>query len=430
MKLCLIGASSSAILYLYTLSNILKENVSKLKRMNLDIIVLEKNKIIGRKFLATGNGRCNIANKIINDFSYNNQETYNLVHEFNNEDIIAYFEKHGLKLDISKENYESFVYPFSKSAKSALSLFLRIINNNFSYINQNSKSLKAYLTFALEEKFLDYEESKDFITIKTDKKTIEVNKLIFATGGMSSPSLGSDGSIFKILERHDVKINELHAGLSPIRVRNNFNEIENERLKVKMKLESKEFKYEESGEVIFKKNYISGIVAFNIYSIIKRLHFNKHIKNVSLHLDLIPTFNEYTDFIQYNEELGSSLLYGIFSISIAKYLSKIFNIDKNNDNVKLSENKIKTIFNNLKDFKIDYVLEDDFKSSQVTIGGVSYSNLNLPSLSLKNNKNIHFIGEIIDSDGLCGGYNLMFCFASAMKVARSISLDFLNHQDI
>ncbi len=430
MKICLIGASSSAIFYLYILSNFLKENVLNLKDLTIDIIVLEKNKVIGRKFLATGNGRCNIANKITTDFSYNNSETYDVYNEFDNQSIIDYFEKHGLKLDISKENYDSFVYPYSKSAKSTLNLLLSIINNNFSYINSTSKKFKINLTYSIEEKFLDYQEKGDLILIKTDKRTIEANKIIFANGGMSSPSLGSDGSIYGILKKHGIKVIEPHAGLSPIRVKNNFSEIENERLKIKAKLRLKEVKYEEVGEVIFKKNYVSGIVAFNIYSIIKRLSFVKNIKDISLTLDLIPTINKYEELLEYTKQLGSLFLFGIFSTNIAKYLSKFLKLDINKKYLQLNENEVKVIFENLKNFKIDYALEDDFKSSQVTIGGVSYSNLDLSSLNSKSNKNIYFIGEILDSDGLCGGYNLMFCFSSAMKVVKSISSDFLNHPSI
>ena len=85
-----------------------------------------------------------------------------------------------------------------------------------------------------------------------------------------------------------------------------------------------------------------------------------------------------------------------------------------------NEKEIKSLAFSLKNLKFHYESTYDFKDSQVSIGGISYSNLNITSLESLLEKNIYFIGEILDSDGLCGGYNLMFAFASAFKVLNSL----------
>lgn len=75
----------------------------------------------------------------------------------------------------------------------------------------------------------------------------------------------------------------------------------------------------------------------------------------------------------------------------------------------------------LTNYKFNYLSNYDFLSSQVSVGGVSYYNLNINDLSSKIDENIYFIGEILDSDGMCGGYNLMISFFSALKVVKALS---------
>ena len=398
-EIFIIGGSSSG-LFLSTLISYYK--------LDYKVTIIEKNKIIGRKLLATGNGRCNLLNKKINEYSFNNNETKNLIKE---EDIPFEIDFFINKLGIKLTSIENLVYPYSFNAKSFTNFLIDFIKNHDVRILN-------------ETKFSDYKKiDNEKYQIITDKGNYETDYIIFASGGKSYPSLGSDGSVFNILKKHNYLITPIFPGLTPIKIKENVKEIENERIKCEVSLFSRENKliYKENGEVLFKKDGLSGICVMNISSLIirKRL-INPYISinfltNISLN-EFIKIFTIYLNNNNNNKN-DKNFLKGIYSERLASYLFKNINrLFNNNINI----NNIKEIYNLISNYKFNYLSNYDFLSSQISIGGVSYNNLNYKDLSSKKEKNIYFIGEILDSDGLCGGYNLMIAFFSSLKVFSSL----------
>lgn len=390
MKILIVGGSSSGLFLALDL---------KMNNKDAEVIVLEKNSILGKKIYATGNGRCNLGNTSINDFSYNNEETFAVYKKFNVKKQKEYFEKIGLKL--TKNN--NLIYPFSYSAKQFSDRLIALVE---------LKGVKVLLN----EKFKDYSIFGNKVIVNSNKQKFLVDKIVFAVGGKSNSKLGSDGNLINLFKEHKYKLNELLPGLAPFKVKENVSQIENEKVKVLVFLFSgNEEIYKESGEVLFKKDGLSGIVSFNVNSIILR----KKLKKAKIYLDLFENEKEedlITNFNELNSLYGTSFLDGIFSIKMKNYIVSTTNV-KSLYKYNLSE--IKKIVQFVKKMPFSYVSSYDFDSSQVTIGGISYSNLN-EDLSSKIEKHVYFIGEVIDADGLCGGYNLMFAFASAKVVSEAI----------
>ncbi len=385
-QLFIIGGSSSAIFLSLLL---IKE------KCDLKINIIEKNKILGRKLLATGNGRCNLLNNKIDEFSFNNEYTKNLCLENIINFEINFFEELGIKLT----SIGDLIYPNSFSAKSFTDYLIRILKNN----NVN---------FITETTFLDYQKNDNKYKIVTDKINFIADAIVFACGGKSYPNLGSDGRIFDILKKHNYKIKNLKPGLSPIKTVEKVKEIENERIKCLVSLfVNNKLIYQEDGEVLFKKDGISGICILNISSLIQRNNYYR--PEISLNLLTNITLKEFLNFYNVSKE---NLLYGLFSERLALFLNKeIEKIFKN----KINKNNIKQVYSYLSDFRLTYLTSYDFKDSQVSLGGVEFSNLT-ENLESKNERKIYFIGEMLDSDGLCGGYNLMIAFSSALKVFNKL----------
>lgn len=380
MLVTVIGAGASGLfLSLYL----------KILNKNIDILLIEKNNEIGKKLKATGNGRCNLGNLKINKDSYNNS-FINI--EINNSlipELIYIYHSLGIETRI----VNNLIYPYNLEAKRLVELF-------------NYKIKKNNIDLRLNEKFIKYELSDNKTIIYTDKNKYITDYLVFSNGGITYPKLGAtDESIFNYLSLRGYKIEPLRKGLSPIKIKENIKCLENLRVKclASLLIDNKEI-YIEEGEVIFKKDALSGICIFNISSLINRKINKYRNKKITIKLNLFPNIN-----IKY---IDKSQIYSLFSNELIKYL----NIDLDS----LNETSFKNILSKCQNLLFTYKKHYDSNYSQVSIGGVSLDNIDKYNFQSKKEKHIYFIGEILDIDGLSGGYNLMFALYSALKVSESI----------
>ena len=368
MKCVIIGAGASGVAAAINI---------KREYPNDEVVIIEHSDRPLRKILATGNGRCNLGNAKLDIKKYNHPELLEL---FSYQDYINYVESYGFK---TKEIGE-LVYPYSESAQTVRNQMLKQLEQNKVRIH-------------LEEDFIDYEVIKDGVRVKTNKSVFEVDKLIIATGGKSTKGLGNDGSIYAILEKHGYEIAPLRPGLVPIKTKENTKLIEGLRVKANVSLlENGKKVFNEDGEVLFKKDGLSGIVIFNA---------SNHVKNPSFKyefvLNLLPENN---GELQRNHQQfldKSRFLDEYFAPKIAEYLK-----DKISD-----ENYIKDLQNLKFTFKDFY----DFENSQITIGGIQISDMK-PNFESKKEPNVYFLGELLDMHGPCGGYNLTWAFICGQKL--------------
>lgn len=373
MKITIIGAGASGLALAIKL---------KLNNPNLYVLVLDKNSKAGRKLLATGNGRCNIGNNHIEEWTYKDNFLTNLIFEKYN---FNYQDSFWNNLGIKTKMICNLCYPYSESSKSFVDFLLEKCN-------------ELSVNFAFEESFIDYKIEDNKIIIITSKQTFISDKLVFATGGKSYSKLGSDGSIFGILKEHNYEIRDLKPGLCPIICKEKTKDISGQRVKTMVTLKSNDkIIHKEQGEVLFKDDGLSGIVIFNISSLITR----KELKNVVISLDLLPEYDLDILENEFKTQQVEKFLKAFFTLPLVNYISKRLNSNNINEAIKLCKNLSFT-------YKTNY----GFDNAQITIGGVTTNNFT-DSLESKMEKNIYFVGEIINNDGLCGGYNLMWAFGSA-----------------
>ena len=343
----------------------------RIKELNpsFDVTIIEKNDKLMKKIAVTGNGRCNYANLGDLENKYNHPFANQIINNFKPNDLVAIFDKYG----IHPTTIDNLVYPVSLSAQTVILM----LNKRLEELNIN---------ICLNETVLDYKIKDNKCFLKTDKNTHIFDKLVFSSGGKAYPQLGTDGSLFDVLRQHGYLIEALSPSLSPIKVKENTKKISGQRVKCLVSLLYKDkLYYSEEGEVLFKDDGLSGIVILNMSQMINRLSDKKDVKLV---LDLAPSKtvkpNQYLEYVQ---------------PKVASYL-------KENS---LNINRIVFSFKNFYDFDV----------AEVSHGGVSLNEVTNELMSKKENK-VFFTGEILDVDGMCGGFNLMFAFASAETVAKAI----------
>ncbi|MCP5455248.1 MAG: aminoacetone oxidase family FAD-binding enzyme [Thermotogae bacterium] len=388
---CIIGAGASGIV----------AGIESLKNKYRTVII-EKMDSPGKKILATGNGKCNFSNKNMNpNFFHTENKDYAFVENFlKTYDfgfIKNYFENLGI---LTKTDSAGRAYPFSEQSKTVVE---NLVNN---YTERGG-------IFSFSEKVISVEKNKDFFIIKTEKNIYKSTKLIISTGGMSYPKLGSDGSMTDIIRNLGHKVNFFRPALVPLESKERyFKNLKGIRIKGNVKLlhNNKIFR-EEYGEIQFTEYGLSGIVIFNMSR-----YFN-YMKNLKISIDLFPEYSEnfIKNFIEKNILYEKNLKYVLNGITNDKISDLIINIYKIRDSEKIS--------GKLKNMEFDNLNPKDFSSSQVSCGGIPLCEIS-ETMESKIIKNLYFTGEILDTDGDCGGYNLHWAWCSGYAAGKDKRSDY------
>ena len=372
MKIVIIGAGASGLVAAINY---------KRHHKNDDVLIIERLESSLKKLLASGNGKCNLGNSSIDFSLYNNPEfAKKIIGDYDYKKLFS-------SVGIETKTNGTLAYPVSESAVAVKEALLNC-----------AKSLGISIKNA--ENMVDF-DVKDRIKIATDKGEYFADKLYLAGGLKSSPKLGSNGSVLDILSRHGYKINEPQPGLSPLFTKEKTKSIDGIRVKASISLfESKKLIHKEDGEVLFKEHGLSGIVIFNTMSLIARNIGKQH----KISLDLLPEFSdEYLKNYRNSREFSEFML-AFLNPKISAYLKERFK----------SEN---AIFKAIKNLEFSFDKSYGFDFSQVSVGGINVSEVD-DNLMSKREKNVYIIGELLDIDGPCGGYNLTWAFASAIKSTK------------
>ena len=369
MKVLVVGAGASGIVAAINYKRNHKSD---------DVLVIERLDSSLKKLLASGNGKCNLGNSDIDFSLYNNPA-------FAESIIKGYdYKKFFSSISIETKTFGDLAYPVSESAVSVKEALLNSAKN----LGISVKNAERLVDFAV----------KDKIEVITDKAKYSVDKLYLAGGLKSSPKLGSDGSVLDVLAKHGYKIKSPEAGLCPLYTKERTKLVDGIRVKSTVSLfKNGKLIHKEDGEVLFKEHGLSGIVIFNTTSIISR----DPKQSYKISLDLLPDFSlEYLKNYRKSHKF-SELLLAFLNPKLSKYLTERF---ANEDQV----------FTALKNLEFTFDKSYGFDYSQVSVGGIDVSEVDEKLMS-KLEKNVYIIGELIDIDGPCGGYNLTWAFASAIK---------------
>ena len=384
MKIIIIGSGASG----------LAAGISLL-RCGYDVTILERNNISGKKLLLTGAGRCNFFNSDQNIVHYHSNDK-DILAKIITSDNIHLVEDFITSLGIVPKVKDGYYYPFANQAYNMKELLER------TYLDLGGKIKYNYLVEKIEK--------KNSLFLVNDN--ISCDKLILATGSKAYKMTGSDGIGYQLAKKFNHHIVKVLPSLTSLITREKTN-LKGVRVDAKVTLYEDGVKVrEELGQVQFTDYGLSGICIFNLsYYAVKGLNDNK---SEVITIDLMP----FMDKVSFKNKKVYDLLLGFLPNKMIDYILKTLDISKDIYYEDLSSNKKKELTKLLKEMKFNITSYKEFDFSQVCSGGVSLKEINPLTMESKLVKNLYIIGELLDVNGDCGGYNLTFAFLTGILTSR------------
>lgn len=387
MKIIIIGSGASG----------LAAGISLL-RCGYDVTILERNNISGKKLLLTGAGRCNFFNSDQNIVHYHSSDK-DILAKIITSNNIHLVEDFITSLGIVPKVKDGYYYPFANQAYNMKELLER------TYLDLGGKIKYNYLVEKIEK--------KNSLFLIND--TISCDKLILATGSKAYKMTGSDGIGYQLAKKFNHHIVKVLPSLTSLITREKIN-LKGVRVDAKVTLYEDGVKVrEELGQVQFTDYGLSGICIFNLsYYAVKGLNKNK--KEV-ITIDLMP----FMDKVSFKNKKVYDLLLGFLPNKMIDYILKTLDISKDVYYEDLSNDKKQELTKILKEMEFNITSYKEFDFSQVCSGGVSLREINPLTMESIFVKNLYIIGELLDVNGDCGGYNLTFAFLSGILTSRGDS---------
>ena len=368
-------------------------------RRGAGIVLLEQNTDIGKKLLSTGNGKCNYTNKKMDSSCFNGSIRLikNGLSVFNENDTIAFFEELG----IPAYDKNGYIYPNSKQAASVVAA-LRMEMMSL------KKTDKGYVVFS-----------------ETDK--VKSKKLIIAAGLKAAPKLGSDGSMFKIIESLGHRFLPVVPALCGFYCEGlKFNKTAGVRCDCALTLHTSAGNTLCSeGELQITDYGMSGIPVFQISR-----YASMDIKNGNtprLETDFMPRMSD-DELLKYlrkrvacvkDKRSVNEMLNGILNQKLMLELIHQSKISPDKKAAMLDDKDLNKLVSVMKHTYVYMKKPRSFQFAQICAGGIDTKQIDPCTLSSKVCDNLYFAGEILDVDGICGGYNLQFAWATGATAGRN-----------
>lgn len=381
-----------------------------------EVILLEKNNNCGKKILVTGNGKCNYFN---DDFALEHYRSSNLeilrniINDTNKSQVIQFFRSIGIVPKIKNGYY----YPMSNQAVSIQqALLIEAKLNHVNIVNNVNVN--------------DVKNIYDKFYLQTNSGEYICDKLVLATGSKAAPLTGSDGF------GYDIALKFGHSLIKPLPAL------------VQLKGNEKYFKmwagikadvivslYEENkkiakeqGEILLTDYGVSGICILSLSGRVAR-GLDKN-KKEHVEINFIPWVDDNIEqamewFDKQNtlvhDRTISQILDGMINYKLVNLILKKEKIEITAKWDDLTLNQKKNLVENLKQFYLKITGVNSFDKAQVCSGGIPLNEVNIKTMESLKQKNLYIVGELLDVDGDCGGYNLGFAWISGMVAGQNIS---------
>lgn len=378
-------------------------------REGSEVTILERTNRVGKKILATGNGRCNITNIDCNMNHFHGaypKFALGSLTAFDQNDAIQFFEELGIT---HKVEAGGKVYPYSDQASSVLDVLRMEVE-------------RLGIHVLVEKEVTQLQKTKEVFKVKCkDSSAYTADKVIMATGGKAAPHLGSNGSGLLILESlgHHV-IPPFPALVQIVLDTDVARKVKGVKFQGKVAVfDEKGQKKEENGEILFTEDGISGPPVFQISRIVSKQRMKN--KNSTIILDLFPgyTLDELVVILQMRiayqpqKAIGDFLIGLVNKRLIPQLLKAAYLEDSKRSCSLLSQKEIMRLASLLKQWEFIAIGTRSWTNAQVMAGGIDTSEMDIKTLQSKKVKGLYVIGELLDIDGDCGGFNLQWAWSTA-----------------
>jgi hypothetical protein len=361
-----------------------------------NVIVAESNSAAGRKLLLTGGGRCNLTHtgnidEFIREYKPFVQFVRHCIHTFPPEKLRDFFARRGLE---TIEEQTGCVFPKTNRSSDVCKV-----------LTDELKKPNVKIIYGTKINFI---KKNDDFTIESDKFTISAKSLIIATGGVSWPQTGSNGSGYQFAKSLGHKIIAPTPCLIPLITKENFKSLAGvsiQNVLISGKIADK--KITSCGAMIFTHTGIGGPAVLDF----SRLACG-HLRNLKISLDFMPNITvDVLDselaklFADNQNKTAASVLYRFLPKALAEWLveNKAGQVDKKTR---------RALVGKLKSFPLTITGSESVEKAIITRGGVDTAEIDSKTMESKICKRLFFAGEIMNVDAPCGGYNLQFAFSS------------------
>ena len=378
------------------------------------VILLEHKDRIGKKILSTGNGRCNFTNIHQEPICYHSEDLmfpWEVVERFNAQAVISFF----LQLGVYSKNRNGYIYPNSDQASAVLDAFRMELDR-----------LKVEIRTGVECR--EIRPGKKGFTVLTDQGPVRADRVILCAGSKAAPTTGSDGSGYDLAKKLGHRILPVLPALTALKCEEKFfKSIAGVRANGSVSIWSGgECIAKDTGEIQLTDYGISGIPVFQVSRYASKLLYEK--KETDAVLDFMPDFTkEQTNaFLRARaktrpDKSAEMFLIGLFHKKLCDLWIRLSEIPRQRKAGELTEDEIARLTSLIKEFRVRVRETNPYDKAQVCCGGVDTREVNPETLESVYVPGVYFAGEILDVDGMCGGYNLTFAWASGYVAGKAAS---------
>ena len=390
-----------------------------------EVTILEHMDRVGKKILSTGNGRCNLTNSRLDAGCYRSSEEdfpMKVLEKFSWEDTLGWFRSMGLEV----KDRQGYYYPASDQASSVLDILrLRL------------KELKVNVVCGVEPVSIK-PSSKGFLVRGKEgniqdsghkEREFFADALILAAGSKAAPNTGSDGSGYRLAKGLGHNIIRPLPALVQLRCQGNYyKQMAGVRTEADLTLYADEVPVaRDRGELQITDYGLSGIPVFQLSRYGARALDGG--SRVVVKVDFLPskTKKETLTYLTKQKECfpqrsGEELLLGLLNKKLALVLLKLAGLKPSEPVQNWSRKQIEALCRQIKSYEALVQSVNPFANAQVCSGGVDTREVDPDTLESRIHPGLYIVGELLDVDGICGGYNLQWAWATGTLAGRTASL--------
>jgi len=371
-------------------------------RAGSSVVICEKTPRLGKKILASGNGRCNLSNDNLGISSYNAAArplVSSVFKRVGKEAINAFFTGLGLQL----HSEDGRIFPVTNQSASVLKV-----------LEMELSRLKIPVELSFDVSSITA-SGDGFVVAARSGDAIAAKTVILATGGRSYPSFGSDGSGYRLAENFGHTLIAPVPVAVPLVVKDPLcHLLQGQKIQANIKSVINGTQAQEiSGDLLFTKYGLSGTAILDVSESVSVAFNRTHIKNIELHIDMVPFMEEKTLARELARRLGDKCSPEELTIGILpnKFGHALKGLLGSNDPVVIAKSLKNRVFK---------VLETrGWNEAEFTAGGVNVSEVNCATLESRLRKGLYLSGEILDVNGARGGFNLAWAWAAGLIAGES-----------
>lgn len=383
------------------------------------VTLLEGGERVGKKILATGNGKCNLGNLQLGVRDYNGASAEWLgecLRCFDSDDTIQFFR--GIGLMLKEKN--GYIYPLSEQAASVLDV-----------LRTELRTSGVEIVTECKVNAVERSDAGGFL-VASGERSWQFDKVILACGSKAAPKTGSDGSGYKLARRLGHEIIPTVPALVQLKCEENYlKEVAGVRAEARITVQegtAGDTKISERGELQLTDYGISGIPVFQLSRSVNYMLRNMG-KNPCVHvtIDLLPDMSteEFAQLCTVRKLLQSDrtveeFFTGMLNKKLMLLFIKMAGLKRDAAISSVEDLQLQTVFDLCKDWRLHVIGSNSYDNAQVCAGGVdtAYVSTNMESALVPG---LYFAGELLDVDGRCGGYNLQWAWCSGYLAGRNAS---------